>query len=161
MRAIHSAADPFSIGYSKSEAIVHNQHGRALIFIDPGIESPFALAYAAQSRAELIFLSGKQDGLDQIVRFLNQRGKLASLHLMTQLSQGRLALCGAMLGLREVKERAPELARIGSSVMAAGKVMIGAGGGQDGPGGRFLQVLEECVGAPVSLWRSEAGVACP
>jgi hypothetical protein len=161
MHAIHSVADPFSTGYSQSAITPHSQRNRALIFIDPGIDCPLALAYAAQSPAELIFLSGKQDGLGQILRFLSQRGKLGSLHLMTQLSHGRLSLCGAMLGLREVRGRTPDLARIGSSMNSAGKVTIGAGSDQDGPGGRFIQLLETCIGAPVSLWRGESSAAYP
>ena len=143
---------------SKVTKTVQNQNNPALIFIDPSVDQASAVSYAAGAKAELIFLSGAQDGLAQILRQLGRRGKLPSIHIMAEMSQGQLTLCGRTLGLRELRERAPELARIGGSMKAAGEILIGLGRDRDGHGEQFLRALGEFAGVPVRFWRCDEGV---
>lgn len=123
-----------------------------LTFIDPNIECPSLLIQAARSDADLVFLSRHRDGLKQIVGHLRGRGRLSSIHLLAEVVRGQLLLCGKALGLREMRERALDLSRIGRSVASSGQIIVGAGENPDGQGDRLLRTLAEFASVAVACW---------
>ncbi|HEY7647094.1 MAG TPA: DUF4347 domain-containing protein [Hyphomicrobiales bacterium] len=127
-----------------------------LTFIDSHIECPSLLIPAARSGADLVFLSRNRDGIEQIVRHLRGRGRLSSIHLLAEVARGRLLLCGRALGLRELREREPDISRIGRSLAGCGRLHVGAGRIPDGQGERLLQALAEFAGVPVAGWSGSA-----
>jgi hypothetical protein len=129
----------------------------SLTFVDPTTESISALVHAVRSAADLVFLRANQDGLSQIARHLAGRGRLSSLHLLADLSGGRLSLCGKTLGLRELHERAPDVARIGRSIAASGQILIGAGGIPDGQSYLFLKTVADFARVAVRSWTDGGG----
>src|SRR5687767_13723875 len=83
-----------------------------LTFVDPSAKDVSTQIVAAEKRADLIFLSGAQDGLEQIARHLRGRGRLAFIHLLANFSAGRLALGNKVLVIRSLRDYVATLARI-------------------------------------------------
>ncbi len=123
----------------------------SLTFVDPSAKDVSTQIVAAEKRADLIFLSGAQDGLEQIARHLRGRGRLAFIHLLANFSAGRLALGNKVLVIRSLRDHVATLARIGRTVRG-GEIVIGAGGVQDGQGDNFRRAFEAYTAAPVRLW---------
>ena len=122
----------------------------SLIFVDPSARD-IATQIVAGEKANLIFLSAQQDGLDQIARHLRGRGRLSHIHLLAAFSLGRLALGNKVLVIRSLRENVATLARIGRTVRD-GEIVIGAGGVSDGQGDNFRRAFESHAAVPVRLW---------
>jgi hypothetical protein len=124
----------------------------SLIFIDPSAKDMSAQIVAAGEKADLIFLSARRDGLQQIAGHLDGRGRLSLIHLLADFALGRLALGDKVLVVRSLRDYAATLARIGEAVRGCGEIVIGAGGLGDGQGENFRGAFEAHTGAPVRLW---------
>jgi hypothetical protein len=127
----------------------------SLIFIDPSARDASALILGAGPKSELIFLSAVRDGLAQVADHLSRRGRLHLIHLMADLSRGRLRLGNRHLDTRSLREHAPTLARIGRSVRG-GEIVIGAGREREGQGDVFRRAFEAYAAVPVRLCDSGA-----
>ena len=128
----------------------HARQKSSLIFVDPSAKD-IATRIVAAEKADLIFLSGAQDGLEQIGKHLRGRGGLSLIHLLANFTAGRLALGDKVLVIRSLREYVATLARIGRTVRG-GEIVIGAGGVQDGQGDNFRRAFESYAAAPVRLW---------
>ena len=127
-----------------------------LIFIDPSAKDMSADIVAAGEKADLIFLSARRDGLQQIAGHLNGRGRLSLIHLLADFALGRLALGDKVLVVRSLRDYAATLARIGEAVRGCGEIIIGAGGLGDGQGENFRGVFEAHTRAPVRVWEDRS-----
>lgn len=123
----------------------------ALIFVDPSARDVSTQIVATEKKADLIFLSGAQDGLEQVGKHLRGLGRLSLIHLLANFSAGRLALGNKVLVIRSLRDYVATLARIGRTVRG-GEIVIGAGGVQDGQGDNFRRAFESYAAAPVRLW---------
>ena len=139
-------------GFCSPQPDAYVSYSASLTFIDPNIECPALLIRAARSDADLVFLSRNRDGLEQIVRHLRGRGRLSSIHLLAEIVRGQLLLCGKALGLRELRERAPDISRIGRSLASSGQLLVGASRNPDGQGERLLRTLGEFASVAVTGW---------
>ena len=124
----------------------------SLIFVDQSAQDVSTLIVAAEKKADLIFLSATQDGLEQIARHLRGQGRLSFIHLLADFSFGRLALGNKVLVIRSLRDYVATLARIGRTVRGGGEIVIGAGGVQDGQGDNFRRAFEGYAAVPVRLW---------
>jgi len=127
-----------------------------LIFIDPSAKDMSAHIVAAGEKADLIFLSARRDGLQQIAGHLNGRGRLSLIHLLANFALGRLALGDKVLVVRSLRDYAATLTRIGEAVRGCGEIVIGAGGLGDGQGENFRGVFEAHTRAPVRVWEDRS-----
>lgn len=133
-----------SLGPAKQQA--------SLIFVDPSAKDVSIQIVAAEQKADLIFLSAAQDGLEQIAKHLCRRGGLSLIHLLADFSFGRLANGNKVLVIRSLRDYVATLARIGRAVRGGGEIVIGAGGVRDGQGDNFRRAFEGYSAVPVRLW---------
>lgn len=128
----------------------------SLIFVDPSAKD-VSIRIVAEKRADFIFLSAAQDGLEQIAKHLCGRGGLSLIHLLADFSSGRLASGNKVLVIRSLRDYVATLARIGRTVRGGGEIVIGAGGVRDGQGDNFRRAFEGYSAVPVRLWDGGAG----
>ena len=125
----------------------------SIIFVDAGVsELPWSVFGAGP--VELIFLSGK-DGIGEIACRLGRWPQVSSVHILARLCRGRLVLGSKALGLRELRGRARDLARIGLGVRSGGELLIGAGDPGDGESDHLIHCLADLACIPVRLWRPQ------
>lgn len=136
-------------------AEIRPQHA-SLIFVDAGVTDLPWLIFSGHD-AELIFLSGKDDGLNEIACRLKGRRRLSCVHIFAKLVRGRLIFSDKALRLRELRSGAQALAQIGLAIGRGGELVIGAGESGDGESDYVLRVLEALAGVPVRLWRPPSG----
>lgn len=148
------AAEPAPIA---STMPVYSIYSPSIIFVDPSVQDISVLTFGARLNAELVFLLSGLEGLSQIVRHLNRRGKQGCVHILGDVALGRLSLAGKSLTLRDLRERADDLARIGQAIKPSGEVVIGAGSGQDGQGDQFCRTFGDFAGVAVRLWPGLGG----
>lgn len=128
----------------------------SLIFVDPSAKDVSTQIVAAGQEADLIFLSARRDGLQQIAGHLDGRGRLSLVHVLADFALGRLALGDKVLVVRSLRDYAATLARIGQAVRGCGEIILGAGGLRDGQGENFRGAFEAHARAPVRLWEGGA-----
>ena len=66
---------------------------KSIVFIDAGVEDIDALSSGViDSSTEIVFLSGKQDGIRQVSRVLEGRSNIGAIHFVAHGSDGVLQL---------------------------------------------------------------------
>lgn len=66
---------------------------KSIVFIDAGVEDIDALSSGViDASAEIVFLSGKQDGIRQVSRVLEGRSNIGAIHFVAHGSDGVLQL---------------------------------------------------------------------
>jgi hypothetical protein len=128
----------------------------SLVFVDPSVKDIVPLICAAERHGHLLFLSAAQKGLDQVARHLARRARAPRIHLLADLSEGRLTLGSQTLDIRSLRDHAAMLARVGLMVREQGMMVIGAGTSQGGVDESFRIALEISVGVPVEIWDGAA-----
>lgn len=149
--------DPFNVGPGRAwrgaaARPVAAAPCSSLVFVDPSVKDIVPLICAAERHGHLLFLSARQSGLDQVARHLARRARAPRIHLLADLSLGRLTLGSQTLDIRSIRDHAAILTRIGLMVRGQGMLVIGAGTVQGGIDESFRRALEARVGVPVQIW---------
>ncbi len=120
-------------------------------FIDARVENYQAFVAGFQATDSWVLLNAAQDGLDQMVRALNDVTDLASIQIISHGSQGALYLGATVLDSGNLAFYGAQLASIGNALTQSGDILLyGCNVAQGNVGVQFVNALAQATGADVA-----------
>ena len=130
-----------------------------IVFIDAGVPDVEALLEGIDASAEVVFLDGGSDGLDQITNALKGRSDIDTIHILSEGASGELRLGNAVYDHTALSNRAEDLSAIGSTLAAQGDIKLYGGDTASGvTGAQLMDSLAQLTGADVAGPENNEGV---
>ncbi len=132
-----------------------------LIFIDKSVEDYQTLISGINSSAEIVFIDGQSDGVQQIADVLQNRTDVSALHIISHGDAGQLNLGSTVLTQESMQgEHADELASIKSSLSESADILIYGCNFAEGESGKAAaDMLAELTEADVAASEDLTGHA--
>ena len=133
---------------------------RTLVIIDPQIAEMETLAAGLAPDQEVLILNAKEDGVEQIARYLSGKSGYDAIHLLSHGGAGSVQLGRTLLTEDLLPSYAGQLHDIGLALTESGDLLIYGCNVAAGDGGeRFVAKLAEFTGADVAASNDLTGAA--
>ena len=132
----------------------------SIVFVDSRVSNYQSLIESLTDPYEVFILEGDNDGLDQMVAYLQGRVGLDAIHVISHGSQGALYLGNMMLNAGNLASYGAQLASIGKALTDSGDILLyGCDVAQGDVGVQFVTSLADLTGADVAASVDATGAA--
>lgn len=135
-----------------------NSSGKAVAFIDRGIDDFQTIANAILPEVEVVLLSPQRDGIQQMLRVLADWQDVAAVHIFSHGSPGRLHLGSGQLNIDNLEHYA-ELPHWSHAFTDRDLLIYGCHVGQGKEGTAFLEKLQRLTAANIAATAQPIGNA--
>ena len=135
--------------------------GAHVVFIDAAVRDPATLIAAVPAGAEIVFLDGARDGVEQMAEYLAGRSGVGAIHIISHGDAGELNLGTAQLSVSSISgEHADELAVIRSALSEGADILVyGCDVAAGDNGQAFVNALSAATGADIAASIDDTGTA--
>ena len=123
----------------------------SIVFVDSRVSNYQSLIDSLTESYEVFILDWDNDGLDQMVAYLQGRVGLDAIHVISHGSQGALYLGNTMLNAGNLASYGAQLASIGKALTDSGDILLyGCDVAQGDVGVQFVTSLADLTGADIA-----------
>ena len=133
-----------------------------LIVIDDTVSNPASLAaeLAQKPHTEIVHLTPGRNSLVDLAQTVSRYSDLQDLHIISHGSIGALQLGGNSIGVEQLVQSKPLLAKIGAAIAPGGDVLLyGCNVGQGTEGALFMSKFAGFTGRDVATSTDQTGAA--
>nr|WP_313527041.1 Ig-like domain-containing protein [Stutzerimonas kunmingensis] len=130
-----------------------------VVFIDSSVRGYQELVAALKPGSEAVILDGSEDGVQQIVDYLDGRTGIDAIHVISHGSEGQLLLGTDTLSTANLQDHASKLATIGAALSSEGDILLYGCDLAKGSGQLLVEQLASLTAADVAASNDATGAA--